>query len=293
MFQAFKYRINGLARRLQRFHNNISPNRQASLPFKGYEHNKLKTPFIDILKDHELQELNNLLHWRCFTIDSHGRRFGNQAWSGKRTEPQIIPDRRLSILHKHFDLSNKHVLEIGCFEGIHTIGLCQYASKVTAIDSRIENVIKTIVRCACFGYSPRVFKYDVEADYDIETFTDTSILSVDVIHHVGVLYHLRDPISHLKSLGDYASLGLMLDTHYVQEQNANNQYTINGITYRCKEYNEGGHAEVFSGMYTFSRWLCLSDIVIILRDIGFKTIEILEKRQERNGPRVLLIAKRS
>ncbi|NEQ48937.1 MAG: DUF1698 domain-containing protein [Leptolyngbya sp. SIO3F4] len=287
MFQAFKYRMHGLVRRWQRFYGKIFPKTRAALPFKGYEHNQLKTPFIDILSDSELQELNQLLRWSCFTVDSHGRRFGNQAWSGKRTEPQTIPDRRLDILHEYFDLTNKHVLEIGCFEGIHTIGLCQYASKVTAIDSRIENVVKTIVRCACFGHSPRVFKYDVEAD------NDTSMLLVDVVHHVGVLYHLKDPIVHLKSLGDYASLGLMLDTHYVQEQDANNQYVVDGITYRCREYGEGGHEEVFSGMYTFARWLCLSDIVKILKDTGFNRIDILEKRQERNGPRVLLIAKRA
>jgi tRNA (mo5U34)-methyltransferase len=47
-------------------------------------------------------------------------------------------------------LSNKDVLEIGCFEGIHTIGLCNYSRRVYAVDSRIENV-----RTPPHGYSFR------------------------------------------------------------------------------------------------------------------------------------------
>ena len=36
--------------------------------------------------------------------------------------------------------------EVGCFEGIHTIALCQLGAEVVAVDARIENTVKRIAR---------------------------------------------------------------------------------------------------------------------------------------------------
>ncbi len=257
----------------------------ASLPLTGYTEHRNTTKFIDGLSDGDLVRLNHLLHWQCFTVDRHGRRFGNAAWEGKRSEPQIIPDKRIVLMHDTFNLTDKHVLEVGCFEGIHTIGLSQYAKNVTAVDSRIENVVKTIVRCAFFGYHPTVFQCNLE-----EGPVNVRFLSCDIIHHVGVLYHLRNPVQHLLGLGKYVRLGVMLDTHYALPNEAIENDEINGIRYQYKKYNEG--SDVFSGMYDYARWLTLDDIVAFLKTTGFKQVEILEKRSERNGPRVLLIAKK-
>jgi tRNA (mo5U34)-methyltransferase len=239
------------------------------------------------LSDEELKWLNSALNWNCFTVDQKGRRFGDAAWSGKRSSPQEIPDHRILLMDKHFKLSDKHVLEIGCFEGIHTIGLSMFAKKVTAIDSRIENVVKTIVRCAMFGCSPVVFKHDVE-----EQSAKTSMPEVDVVHHVGVLYHLRDPVGHLIELGRCCRSGIMLDTHYCQEEEARDEYEVGGKCYRYKNYRESGYQDVFSGMYDHAKWLRLDDIRTVLREAGFGKVDIHETRQERNGPRVLLFAER-
>ena len=114
---------------------------------------------------------------------------GSAAWQGKRAEPQVIPDQRIVLLNKHFDPSDELVLEMGCFEGIHTIGLAQFPRQVTAIDARIENVVKPIVRCSLLGITPCVFKCDVEREP-----LPIKWLSSDILHHVGVLYHLKDPV---------------------------------------------------------------------------------------------------
>ena len=98
------------------------------------------------------------MNWNCFVVDSNGRRFGNQAYQNKRSQPQTIPDKRILLMDEYFSLADKHVLEVGCFEGIHTIGLSKYANRVTAVDSRIENIVKTIVRCSLFGFHPTIFK---------------------------------------------------------------------------------------------------------------------------------------
>ena len=243
--------------------------------------------FVDGLTDADLERLNQLLPWRCFTVDGHGRPVGGVAWRGKRSEPQPIPDPRIERFHERFDLAGRHVLEIGCFEGVHTIALCRHAMRVTAVDARVENVVKTIVRCALYDVQPRVFVLDVENG------DDTELVQADLCHHVGVLYHLTDPVTHLRRLGASISRGVMLDTHYALPENATDEYEVDGERFRYRRYSEHGRRDVFSGMGSHSKWLLLDDIVRVLTQAGFDTVEISEKRDERNGPRVLLFAERS
>jgi len=251
-----------------------------------YAEGRTAAPFVDRLSDDELERLNGLLPWQCFTVDAHGRPLGGVAWRGKRSRPEIIPDRRIEHFHERFDLSDQHVLEIGCFEGVHTIALCRLAQRVTAIDARVENVVKTAVRCALFDVRPRVLACDVEQP------DDEGLLRADLCHHVGVLYHLSDPVTHLRGLGRWISRGLMLDTHYAREEDASDSYEVDGERFRFRPYQELGRADVFSGMRPQSKWLLLEDLERVLGDGGFGTMEIVEKREERNGPRVLLYAER-
>ena len=259
--------------------------RGTNLPFDGFEERRVATPFVDRLADADLRALNHLLPWHAFTVDKHGRRFGDAAWSGKRNEPQLVPDPRVVLLNQRFGLADKHVLEIGCFEGIHSVGLANYAKQLTAVDSRIENVVKTIVRAAFFGRYPVAFKCDVE-----NRPLDLTLLSADVVFHVGVLYHLKDPVRHLLDLGVIAKQGLLLDTHIARDEDATDRYVVDHREIRYRRYREWGQADPFSGMYDHAKWLRLDDLTATLREAGFTEIEIVETREERNGPRVLLIA---
>ena len=253
-----------------------------------YDEGRVPAPLLDALADADLETLNELLPWQAFTVDSHGRPFGRAAFSGKRTDPSVIPDRRIVAFDDRFGLAGKHVLEVGCFEGIHTIPLAQRAQGVTAIDARIENVVKTIVRCAFFGQSPRVAVLDLENPAGQE-----ELLEADLCHHVGVLYHLSDPVAHLQLLGRTISTGLMLDTQYALPADATDSYESGGRTYRFRPYRELGRGDVFSGMEPLSRWLTLEDMEGVLRESGFGTVEIVERRDERNGPRVWLFAEKT
>jgi len=257
----------------------------SGVPVKGYKDNRYETKFVDSLDDDDLSRLNALLPWHAFTVDAHGRRFGSTAWEGKRDRPETIPDRRVLLLHERICLSDQHVLEIGCFEGIHTIALSDYAQKVTAIDARIENVVKTIVRCAMFGHHPTVFKYNVE-DRPLKV----ELLQCDVAFHVGVLYHLKDPVEHLLDLASVTKKAVLLDTHYALDDEATEQYEVRGTVFRYKKYREGGCADPFSEVYDHAKWLRLDDIITLLRQVGLGNIDVVETREERNGPRVLLIA---
>lgn len=260
---------------------------EPELPLKGFEENRVETPFVEFLTDSQLTELNSILKWNCFTVDKQGRRFGRAHSAKKRAVAQPVPDNRIVKMHEKFNLSNKTVLEVGCFEGVHTVALAQRAKKVIAIDSRMENIVKTMVRLGFFNESASVFCCNLE---DVNEKM-SQLLRADFIHHVGVLYHLKDPVPHLLSLPKLAPQGLMLDTHYASPEMANKTMTINGESFRYFEYKEpGGYAGVFSGMYEHAKWLTLEDLKKALIMAGYKTVEVVEDRVERNGPRLTLYA---
>jgi tRNA (mo5U34)-methyltransferase len=254
-----------------------------------YDEGRVSTPLLEQLDDADVRLVNELLPWQCFTVDSHGRAFGRAAWEGKRNSPQPVPDPRILLFDERFGVAGKRVLEVGCFEGVHTTALCRLGADVVAVDARVENIVKTIVRCAFFGESPSVVPYNLdEAGPD-----DEHLLRADLCHHIGVLYHLVDPVAHLQTLGRTIGRGIMLDSHYAAPEDATDGYEVAGRAYRCMRYREGGRESAFSGMESFARWLLLDDIVGVLRASGFDRVDVVERRQERNGPRVLLFAERS
>ena len=192
-------------------------------------------------------------------------------------------------MDERFGLSGRHVLEVGCFEGVHTIALCQRAARVTAVDARVDNVVKTVVRCAFHGCHPQVMTCDIEAP---EAPRELAALGADFVHHVGVLYHLRDPVRHVRALATIAGTGVMLDTHVAPPGTATEEIVVDGETFRYMRYAEHGRAEVFSGMYDHAKWLPLDTLVGLLRESGFSEVDVVEERAERNGPRVLVLAGR-
>lgn len=127
-----------------------------AFPIRTDSEGRTQTKYVDDLSDADLSRLNDLLPWQCFTLDSNGRRFGKQASAKKRNLPQAIPDHRITELNRRFPLAGLSVLEVGCFEGVHTIALAGYGAKVVGIDSRIENVAKTMVRTWSFGFEATV-----------------------------------------------------------------------------------------------------------------------------------------
>jgi 2-polyprenyl-3-methyl-5-hydroxy-6-metoxy-1,4-benzoquinol methylase len=256
-------------------------------PYPTDELGRTRTLHVDNLAREELARLNKLLPWQCFTLDAHGRAFGKPASLTKRNTPQQIPDRRIAELNRRFPLNGLSVLEIGCFEGIHTIALAGYGAKVTAVDARIENVAKTLLRSASFGCNPLVFKCDVEQPADSSLIAHT-----DITLHIGVLYHLSDPVAHLQHLLPLTRQAIVLDTHYAAPADANKSYSVNGVPYSYKHYREGGRANVFAGMFDHAKWLTLDTLVSLLKEHGFSDVDVAQLREERNGPRTLIYASR-
>lgn len=233
-------------------------------------------------------ELNRILRWHSFVTDSRGRRFGGIAWQGRSEKAKRFPNKRTLLMHEAFNLEGRTVLEVGCHEGVHTLGLCRLGARVTAVDGRIENVVKAIVRTAMFDYHPRIFACNVE-----ERPLPVELLAAEFCHHVGVLYHLRDPVSHLFDLGSLISRGILLDTHYALDDEAHDSYDVEGESYPFRVYGEFGYSEVLSGMYDHAKWLPLRVILELLRRVGFTNILKVEPRIGTQGPRVLILAGKS
>jgi tRNA (mo5U34)-methyltransferase len=230
-----------------------------------------------------LDEVNRLLDWRAGTVLPDGRILGRlEATPGKRPKPGEIPDSRIAWLDSKIGLAGRSVLEVGCFEGIHTVGLRTYTERVTAVDVRPVNVIKTLTRLSWHKTSAAVFQQDAQTlNSDFGTF--------DAIFHCGTLYHLEHPAEHLLALGGMCRW-LMLDTHVAREPERLERRQVAGMPYWGAARNEGGWKDPFSGTGASSFWLLYESLEALLGRAGFRSIEIRGWRSERNGARVCLLA---
>jgi tRNA (mo5U34)-methyltransferase len=112
----------------------------------------------------------------------------------------------------------------------------------------------------------------------------------ELVHHIGVLYHLSGPVSHLLDRGALAESGLMPDTRHAAPAEADGVYDVQGRRFRCGRFSESGRRDPFSGVCARSKWPLLDDTAALSRDTGFSEVEIAEQRAERNGPRALIFA---
>jgi len=229
-----------------------------------------------------VSEVNGMLDWHAGTV-LDGRILGRLGVkAGKRTEPGAVPDRRIVNLHEIVNLTGKSVLEVGCFEGIHTLGLRLYCQDVTAVDIRPSNVVKTLTRLCMHGSNAKVFVADVEALPDqFGTF--------DLIFHCGVLYHLMAPLEHVFALSRLCK-HLFLDTHVARNEPEMIEKQLGGVTYRGAYHDEAGWHDPFSGKDPKAFWLDKESLLDVLRRAGFSSVKELENREERNGPRLALLA---
>lgn len=246
--------------------------------------NPVRTAQVPPLSNEALAEINDALPWFAGTQLPDGRILGRVgARLNKRDSIETVPDKRIMQLHDAVDLSRKSVLEIGCFEGIHTLGLASYCADLTAVDIRPLNVAKTLVRLSAHGKQAEVFTADIEEPrYLTRHF--------DVVFHCGVLYHLEDPVTHLQQILKHCNV-IYLDTHIVEDDHASDAATFAGRAYVGHWHIEGGWHDPFSGRAAAAFWLRQRDIEQILLAAGF-SVEIWSLRSERNGARIGMLGKR-
>lgn len=236
------------------------------------------------ITDSIIEEVNEMLDWRAAAPLPDGRILGLVS-EGKREAINRIPDKRIKLLNELLPLAERSVLEIGCFEGIHTMGLLQFTDQVTCLDLRPVNVIKTLTRLSLSGRSAAVFQGNCEE-------LDESFGRFDIVFHFGVLYHLMSPVQHLKALGRFADT-IYLDTHIASTPKATQSSVIDGEIYNYAMVDEAGWLDPFSGADPTSIHLTFDSLKKALVQAGFANTALLNFRQERNGPRLLIFASRN
>lgn len=243
-----------------------------------YSFKKLELP------DTTIAEVNSMLDWHAGTV-LNGQILGRLGTTpGKRTSPGKIPDYRIERLHELVNLTDKSILEVGCFEGIHTLGLRLYSENVTAVDIRPLNVVKTATRLSMHGASAKVFVADVET-------LSLQFGHFDVIFHCGVLYHLMSPVEHILAIGPMCNT-LFLDTHVARDEKEIIERKSDNFSYQGAYHGEATWLDPFSGKDAQSFWMTQESLTEALRRAGFSTVNPIEFREERNGPRVAILASR-
>ena len=237
------------------------------------------------LSDRQLQDFHDALQWTTAMRLPDGRVLGVP---GKRGAISDDNDFRVRAVAERLQPTDKTVLELGAHEGIHTVQLAAVAKHVVAVEVRPKNVVAALTRLFVHDVSnARVVLKDVrELDERFGRF--------DVLFHVGVLYHLSDPVRHLFAVAPLAA-HLLLDTHYGEppDEGDHEELDYGGRRYGAYRIREGGWGDAFSGVEEMSRWLDRDSLLELVRDVGFSEVEVLDDRAERNGARITLIASKS
>ena len=86
--------------------------------------------------------------------------------------------------------------------------------------------------------------------------------------------------------------GMMLDTHVAPPDREQVVFASEGLDARCWAFREGPRDDPFSGTRATARWLVEEDLLRVLGELGFRTVEVADRREERNGPRILVFAEK-
>ena len=207
------------------------------------------------------------------------------------TDPSTIlmSERRINALTQNFDLKNCRILELGCLEGVHTFMLQMLGAKqVLSIEGRAENFLKCLAIKNAFKLDRCKFLYG-----DVNEILPLLEGPFELCLAVGILYHLKDPLSIIYHLGQIAQ-SLFVWTHYATKDFPRGQLrevNYQGNVYRGK-YVKEDTTHYLSGLGTVSFWMLQDDIIRAVQDAGFTQIDFVEKEQHENGPAITFLVRK-
>ena len=238
------------------------------------------------ITDQQLADINRLLPWLQYFIDSAGRKLG----AGDDHCVHGWNDERVTTLLKHVPVAGRRVLEPGCLEGVMTCALCAAGADVTSFDVRPSCVIKTFARCLAFGFRPRLLLHDARQIselgtrnsglWDSEFHTPHSEFPFDIVFHSGTFYHLANPVEHLRALAKLAPV-VFLDTHTATP--CPRLDTVDG--YQGMWSVEHGWNDEWSGVEARSFWLAKAELRRLIAECGFEYEVLRDDDLHPKGPR--------
>lgn len=235
------------------------------------------------LSNQQLQDFQEVVAWQTGMRLPDGRVLGVPGKRGNITDGL---DPRVRIVWERLQPENKSILEFGVLEGNLTAQLAGICQRVVGLEIRPKNIAGALIRLFVHGVGNAQLRLQDVRDLDDD------LGRFDIAFHVGVLYHLPDPVSHLARVAQIAD-DLVLCTHYAKETLPlpDTSLTWGGETYRGKVWPEGEWGNAFAGVEPTAVWLYQEDLLRLLRDLGYASVELVEDRQERNGPRLRVLAR--
>lgn len=175
----------------------------------------------------------------------------------------------------------KRILELGSFEGGHTVRLAQGPSveQVVGIEGRQLNVERATLIRRLLGATNVEFVLA-----NLETADLTSFGDFDTVFCCGILYHLPRPWEILEQIARVSSQ-VFIWTHYTHEEAADT--TANGYEGRFLE--AAGLSHPLGGMSSGSFWPTRDSLHRMLADQGFDEIHTIKDDPDHiDGPAITL-----
>lgn len=177
----------------------------------------------------------------------------------------------------------RSILELGSFEGAHSLQLAQPASveRLVGLEGRDDNIARAELVAELLGRGNTEFHLA-----DVDTAALEPYGRFDAVFCAGLLYHLTRP---WRLLGEIAKVSdrLLLDTHY----STAGEDVLEG--HRGSFLAEGGYEDVLSGLSPRSFWLTLGGLIEVLTENGFAVTRLIDHADWNGaGPRVQLAAER-
>jgi 2-polyprenyl-3-methyl-5-hydroxy-6-metoxy-1,4-benzoquinol methylase len=235
--------------------------------------------------------------WTYHVLQMANRHFEPEHLAYHRT--QYGEDHRIKYIAYFLDLRGLRTLELGPFEGHHSVLLEKMGVRENiAIEARTENIRKCIRIKEKYGLTNTTFiQQNLEDLYNGKEQPRYSG-KFDLVICLGVLYHLPDPAKALEWCRTQSDI-LFLGTHYVEKEDLwryagkyyeEEAFQYRGEVYRVKRCIEGGRADPISGMSPTSLWVYEDDLLRMLRDCGYSSISVLGKDLQNGFPHITILA---
>ena len=163
------------------------------------------------------------------------------------------------------NLKNKHVLDVGAWDGYFSFLAESRGAKVKAIDS-LEGWHKKEGTNG-FDLAKEVLKSNV--DYEIITLEEFAVnanYQFDIVFLFGTLYHVEEPLKHLHALSKLTKEYAIIETAISSQNNNTNIW----------EFNHGLHGDKTNYWYP-----SLKGLESALKFVGFDHSEIIKINNTR------------
>jgi hypothetical protein len=173
-----------------------------------------------------------------------------------------------------FPLSGKNIIEFGPMDGYQTAGLVHAgAKKVTCVEARADNIIKTMVACYVFGWSNVGLVMD-----DFHNVSNLNYGCYDLAFAHGVYYHSVAPFLFLENLLSLSS-NVFIGGFCATDSLPAGEFEIlthQGREYRAKIYKEA--SDLTEGMNRIGYIFHGDDLTRFFRERSYE-VDIVGDRE--------------